>query len=179
MKAFNHLLICLEMGEYDVSQPMTWEICCDPYHPVTQLVLTLYSMEPPFYKDLNNASRQLDQTKLKTLGPFAMAIFRVLEGGDVSDRKRDDGLELGHRFKDTDPLGYFCRCFLLFRGALMNKDWIDHWRAEVGKDDYFRMHGCTSTSKNMEVALGFSQCNIDYDVDNKQAVLFVYSINNI
>ncbi len=59
----------------------------------------------------------------------------------------------------------------------------DHWRAEVGKKDgygdmeYFRMHGCTSTSKNMEVALGFSQCNTDYD-DNKQAVLFVYSISN-
>ena len=60
----------------------------------------------------------------------------------------------------------------------MNKDWIDHWRAEVGKKD-FPMHGCTSTSKNMEVALGFSQCNTDYDADNKQAVLFVYSISNI
>jgi len=34
-KAFNHLLICLEMGEYDVSQPMTAEVCRDPYHPVT------------------------------------------------------------------------------------------------------------------------------------------------
>jgi len=34
-KAFNHLLICLEMGEYDVSKPMTVEVCRDPYHPVT------------------------------------------------------------------------------------------------------------------------------------------------
>ena len=40
------------------------------------------------------------------------------------------------------------------------------------------MHGCTSTSKNLDVALGFSQCDTDYDAENKQAVLFVYSIRN-
>jgi len=58
-----------------------------------QLILTLYSMEPPFYSDLNNASRNLDPAKLKTLGPFAMAIFEVLFRGSLSDKKRDDALE--------------------------------------------------------------------------------------
>jgi hypothetical protein len=50
-------------------------------------------MEPPFYSDLNNASRNLDPAKLKTLGPFARAIFEVLLNGNISDRERDDALE--------------------------------------------------------------------------------------
>jgi len=111
-------------------------------------------MEPPFYKDLHNACRVLDDQKLKTLGPFAMAIWRVLLGGKFSDEKRDDGLEIGKTFASTDTLGDFCRSFLLFRGALMNKEWIQHWREDIGKK--FPMHGCTSTSKNLDVALGFS-----------------------
>jgi len=39
------------------------------------------------------------------------------------------------------------------------------------------MHGSTSTSKNMEISLGFSKCHTDYS-DNQQPVLFVYSIRN-
>ena len=52
-------------------------------------------MEPPFYADLNNACRTLDKTKLHTLGPFAKAIFRVLLGGNHSDKKRNDAIERG------------------------------------------------------------------------------------
>lgn len=85
-------------------------------------------MEPPFYADLNNACRDMDQTKLKTLGPFAAAISGVLGVGYESDRKRDDGIERGMTFSKTDPLGEMCRSFLLFRGALMNKEWIEDWR---------------------------------------------------
>ena len=50
-------------------------------------------MEPPFYADLNNACRSLDQDKLNTLGPFARAIYRVLFLGDISDKKREDALK--------------------------------------------------------------------------------------
>ena len=117
-----------------------------------QLILTLYSMEPPFYDDLNKACRTLDPAKLETLGPFARAIFVVLGNGSISDRKRDDALEFGNKFKDTDPLGEWCRSFLLFRGALMKNEWIEDWR----KKEYLMIPGCTSTSRNMDVALGFS-----------------------
>jgi len=55
-------------------------------------------------------------------------------------------------FRDTDPLGDWCRSFLLFRGALMKNEWIEDWR----KKKELRIPGCTSTSKNMDVALGFS-----------------------
>jgi len=72
-----------------------------------------------------------------------------------------------------------CRSFLLFRGALMNKDWIVGWREEVGKSgkDYLHLHGSTSTSKNLDVALGFSNCHNDFSGDQKP-VLFVFSIRN-
>ena len=73
------------MPDVDIDQPITDDICSDPYHPITQLILILYSMEPPFYSDLNNACRNLDQDKLNTLGPFARAIFLVLGNGFNSD----------------------------------------------------------------------------------------------
>ena len=58
----------------------------------------------------------------------------------------------------------------------MEKQWIEDWREKVG-NGWFRLHGCTSTSKNMEVALGFSKCHTDYS-GNQQPVLFVFSICN-
>ena len=84
-----------------------------------------------------------------------MAIYRVLIYGDVSDIGRDDALERGSDFYSTDSLGYFCRSFLLFRGALMNNEWIDGWREKVG-EGVLCVPGCTSTSKNLDIALGFS-----------------------
>ena len=56
----------------------------------------------------------------------------------------------------------------------MNKEWITGWKEEVGKKS-IPMHSTTNTSKNMEVALGFSKCHTDYS-DNQKPVLFVYSI---
>jgi len=100
----------------------------------------------------------------------------VLGGGFISDKGRDDALERGEDFHSTDSLGYFCRSFLLFRGALMNNEWIDGWRKKVGKE-YINIPGCTSTSKNLEVALGFSKCHTKYEI-TKQPVLFIYSIRN-
>ena len=59
----------------------------------------------------------------------------------------------------------------------MQKEWLVQWREKVLEDDSVRMHGTTSTSRNLEVALGFSKCTTDYS-DNQQPVLFVYSIRN-
>jgi len=57
----------------------------------------------------------------------------------------------------------------------MNNEWIEDWKKEVGNEQ--KLHGSTSTSKNLDVALGFSQCATDYS-DTKQAVLYVISIAN-
>jgi len=39
------------------------------------------------------------------------------------------------------------------------------------------LHGSTSTSKNLDVALGFSKCDQDFEA-NQQPVLIVTSISN-
>jgi len=49
-------------------------------------------MEPPIYADVNKASRYLDLSKLRTLGPFAKAIFRLLYCGNETDAKRVDAI---------------------------------------------------------------------------------------
>ena len=148
-------------------------------------------MEPPFYEALNKACRELDESKLETLGPFAVAIGGVLGGGYLSDIKRDDALEQGIQFHNPygeldlpvcieSDLGFFCRSFLLFRGALMEKGWMTGWREDAGKsgeDSFIHLPGCTSTSKNLDVALGFSGCHKNYSADH-QPVLFVFSIRN-
>ena len=51
----------------------------------------------------------------------------------------------------------------------MNTEWVEDWRKEVGKIDNHgitHLPGCTSTSKNLDIALGFSKCHTDYDTDN-------------
>ncbi len=92
LKAFNKLIFSLDMGDYDINLPITLEIYKDPNHPVTKLILILYSMEPPFYGDYNKACTSLDHKHLKTLGPFAMALYKVLYWGCGSGEKRDDAL---------------------------------------------------------------------------------------
>lgn len=45
-------------------------------------------MEPPFYADLKDASRTLDPAKLKTLGPFAKALNKILQWNASSEEDR-------------------------------------------------------------------------------------------
>lgn len=121
-------------------------------------------MEPPFYADLNNACQHLDRSKLKTLGPFAMAVYKVLAHGYTSEMFRYDAIPYGCGFKDDEELGYMCKSFLLLRGALMNKDWIIDWKNKIGKD-FIKLQGYTNTTKNLDFALEFSKCHTFYTPD--------------
>lgn len=46
LKVFNRMLDSIER---DIDKPMTREIYAEPDSPEVQLILTLYSMEPPIY----------------------------------------------------------------------------------------------------------------------------------
>jgi len=93
-------------------------------------------------------------SKLKTLGPFAKAIQGVLEHCSDSDLKREDYIERGDHVHNPDEdlidndLGYFCRSFLLFRGSLINKEWIADWMEEIGPYD-IQLNGFMGTTKNL------------------------------
>ena len=77
---------------------MTPKTYSDPNSSQVQLILILYSMEPPIYADLNDASMSLDQSKLKTLGPLAMAMWKVLLYGNFSDKNRREGIDRVDQF---------------------------------------------------------------------------------
>ena len=62
-------------------------------------------MEPPLYKDLNDAMRTLDKTKLDTLGPYAACMDWALS--IWSEKKRPDRMRVGEDDGLDGPLGKF------------------------------------------------------------------------
>jgi len=64
------------------------EIYANPNAPEVKLILYMYSMEPPFYAELNAASRKMDQSQLQSLGPFAKALYGILTLGSYSNQLR-------------------------------------------------------------------------------------------
>jgi len=90
-------------------------------------------MEPSFFTDLNIASRDLDRSQVKNLGPFARAFYGILLHSNASDAKREDALKRGCDIQNDTSLGKFSGSFLLFRGALFNKEWIYDWIEKISQ----------------------------------------------
>ena len=68
-------------------------------------MLYMYSLEPPIYYFLNKASRNMDRSKLDTLGPYASVLAAIL--ACESDDKRDDAMKKGKDDGFNGPIGYF------------------------------------------------------------------------
>lgn len=66
---------------------------CNPDSKVVCLILWLYSVEPPFYAAINEASRTMDMDLIKMLGPFAKALYLIFE---YVEFLREDRLECGN-----------------------------------------------------------------------------------
>jgi len=64
-KTFKQLLQFLGLSDKALNQPLTEEVYSDPNRPEIQLLLQLYSMEPPFYADVNNAQMNMDEDKVE------------------------------------------------------------------------------------------------------------------
>lgn len=62
----------------DIDKPLTPKILSDPNNKVTRHLLYLYSMESFIYQDLNRASREKDETKIKYYGAFAAALSYII-----------------------------------------------------------------------------------------------------
>lgn len=71
----------IEASELSPDQALTWEELSDPESQALKLCLFLYSIEPPFYAYLNRAMTTNDQSKLSSLGPFAVAMNAILSRG--------------------------------------------------------------------------------------------------
>lgn len=82
------------------------------------LIMYMYSIEPPFYAELNNACRCKDPQSIATLGPFATAISYILAN---AEKERPDRLKDGEVVGSFTPLGFFGGSFFVYR--LVNLQW--------------------------------------------------------
>ena len=73
------------LGELDTDKLLSKNELRGVDNPFVHLIFFLYSMEPPLYSDLNKAYRTSDNSKLKTLGPFAAVINKILYNGSFCD----------------------------------------------------------------------------------------------
>jgi hypothetical protein len=61
--------------DFDKDAPLTGKIFRNPDQPITQLMLTIYSLECFLYKSLNAALRFGDESKIDSLGPYAQVMY--------------------------------------------------------------------------------------------------------
>jgi hypothetical protein len=50
----------------------------DPEHPLTQLILWIYTIEGFIYSTMNTASRNGDESRIPTLGPYSIVLSYIL-----------------------------------------------------------------------------------------------------
>jgi hypothetical protein len=54
-------------------------VVSNPDHPHVKAILFMYSMESFLYKRINKISRDKDSSSISTLGPFAVALTRIID----------------------------------------------------------------------------------------------------
>ena len=110
----------------DREAPLTRKILRDPSHPVTTLLLRLYSFECFLYGTLNKAQRFGDQSKVQSLGPYAHALDAIMRsaGGRRGDIKEKDLANLD-----------------LYRGCCMTEDQIQKYRDAIPKGREIQLFG--------------------------------------
>ena len=69
-----------ELGSLD--KPLTTNILSDPGHKITKHIMYIYSMESFIYEELNRASREKDEKKIKFYGAFAAALSYIIDNAN-------------------------------------------------------------------------------------------------
>lgn len=91
---------------------------------MTILILYLYTLDNFLFLELNKGSREGDQSKIETLGPYAAVFGSIIRS---APRHRTDIPDLKNKLEveGTD----------LYRGAGIKKAQIDQYKALVGKTE--------------------------------------------
>ena len=85
---------------------------------INKFLLWLYTIEPPFYLHVNNACRFKYMDHIDTLGPFIFAFSRIIQSN--KQIKIDPKL-----YKGIKGEGIFLRAFNVFRGARIDKKYVE------------------------------------------------------
>ena len=176
------MFMILSIDFDDIERPLTKEDFVDPYGKVVSIIMYLHSMEPPFYAELNKASRSLDKTQLSKLGPFGRCIYQILVQRVESSKKEKTLRGDNHRVAMTDikGVGFFSKNFLLYRGTKLKARWINDWTRQViietasGTASNIKIRGNFSTTPDLHVALDQAKSKIAFD----KPTLFVISVRN-
>ena len=73
--------------EIDHNAPLNTYILSNPDHPVSEIILYLYTIDSWLFSQINSGSREGDQAKIETLGPYAKAFGRIIA---LAARRRTD-----------------------------------------------------------------------------------------
>jgi len=145
-----------EESEIDHNTPLTGLILDSPTHPVSQMLLYLYSLDSWLFSQLNSGSREGDQAKVDTLGPYAYAFGYVIAGAASS---REDIPEMRKLLEVTGTT--------LYRGTGLTKKEIKKYKSLEGKKlcwccgppALMTLTGYTSTTMIRSIAQKFTWSN--------------------
>ena len=104
--------------------PLSYKIMRDPYHPISQLCLYLYTLDTWLFQELNKGSREGDTAKIDTLGPYAAALKQIVIG---AAKRRTDIPELKNKLEVEG-----CE---LFRAGGFKKEKIEQFKQYVHKKE--------------------------------------------
>ena len=62
----------------DITDLSSMPKLTDPEHRDVKMILMMYSLESFLFKRLNQGSREKDQSVVNTLGPFAVALTKII-----------------------------------------------------------------------------------------------------
>ena len=72
--------------KYPQNTLLTCEILENLQHPITKFILYLHTLETFLYKDLKTASREKDESKIMTLGPYALVLSYILSSANYKNK---------------------------------------------------------------------------------------------
>ena len=94
--------------------------------------------EPPLYAEVNKVCRTMDKEYLETLGPFIQS-FASVAGGAEKPREEIDQIPTGTSIQKELGKGVdynMAGMFVLFRGALLEEQWIHEWEMARDQKNY-------------------------------------------
>jgi hypothetical protein len=92
------------------DEPINQYHLANPLYPVTNLILYIYTMESFIFRVLNESTRNADESKITTMGPYARVLGYVIQH---ASRNRSD-FETFRFQKEVE----------LYRGLALTKDEI-------------------------------------------------------
>ena len=64
--------------DFPMNKPLSLEILHDTNHFITRFLVYLHTMQTFLFQDLKDASRLRDESKILTLGPYALCLSFIL-----------------------------------------------------------------------------------------------------